>query len=625
MRRTLPTILFLLTLLSCTGFAAEPFSTYPPEVKIQALRLINMARPGNEEVLEREVQSLRKAMLDYSILSINEVPERIFEQARNEGWEGNAIDVLRPATRIAPFSAALWMQLIKEDFRTFSIGRLINDIEGFHKTLGFYGLALAGCLTWIFLCAIAAVSWFAIWISISLFLRVQPAATADFARVFKLFPYPELFAFAAFIACLLAPVLAGAGLGAAAVIWLFLSAGYLRRRETMAAILSLFLLASVYICAGPLQLIVKYEEQTREEGWFAGEGFLPPRRQQAETSDTVSARLDPRLESIMLFARARAGMQVGDNEAAERLWDEWIRNAPDPSPGRNNRGIVRYRLGRIDEALADFEKAMETGPSMGPAFWNSYQIYLGIFRLEDAANVQEAAWRSLRKLSLFDFRAEEMTRGELLPSPLVTSGVWKEMFIPRLEWLLRNDESSVLRFLFRPLPNRLVAPLIAFLFIWMLLSRALTSGIRLHDVCRSCGVRSIAAGDVGPADICRQCDAQAGRGDKSGEDREIQRCLMDMHRRYVKACSVVAPGAGALWAGKTVSFLVYGIMFSLLLGVLTVSAGAENASSPLTSAVAKGVASGALMALALLWLLGVAWSFRSFDSLRRRYNIGPRR
>ena len=562
------------------------------------------------------------AMLDYSILSINEIPERIFEQARNEGWEGNASGVLRPTTRIAPFSATLWMQLIKEDFRMFRIGRLIQDIEGFSKTLRLYSLALAGCLTWIFLCVIAAASWFAIWMSISLLLRVQPAATADLARVFKKLPCPELVAFAAFIACLVAPVLAGAGFGAAAVFWLFLSAGYLRRWELMAAVLTVILLAAVHICGGGLHLIVKYEEKTRKEGWFSGEGYLPPQLHQAETQESGSARPDSRMDSVILFARARAKMQVGDNEGAESLWDEWIQNAPDPSPGRNNRGIVRYRLGKIDEALADFEKAMETGPSMGPAFWNSYQVYLGSFRLEDAARVQEAAWSSLLKLSLFDFRTEEMTRGELLPSPLAATDVWKGMFIPRLEWFLRNDENSVLRFLFNPLSQDLVLPLISFLCIWFLLLKPLSSWLRIHGVCRSCGVRAFVTTDFGVADICNQCVSQAGEGTKAGEERNIRRHIIIMHGRYVKACSIAAPGAGALWAGKTVSFFVYGILFSLLLGILTVSAGVENASSPLTSAVAKGIASGALMVLAFLWLFGVAWSWMSFDALRRRYNIG---
>ncbi|MBE0602480.1 MAG: hypothetical protein IH611_02485, partial [Deltaproteobacteria bacterium] len=92
--------LFLLSCVPFRGMAAEPFPGYPAEVKERALRLIDAAEPGKEEVLEPEVQALRKAMLDYSIVSVNDVPDRIFERARKEGWEGKAGGVLRPVTRV---------------------------------------------------------------------------------------------------------------------------------------------------------------------------------------------------------------------------------------------------------------------------------------------------------------------------------------------------------------------------------------------------------------------------------------------------------------------------------------------------------------------------------------------
>jgi len=625
MHPTVLPLLFLLMWFPCRGFAAELFQGYPPDVRSRALGLIEAARPGNEEALAREARALRLVMLDYSIVSMNEVADRIFERAREEGWEKNAVDVLRPVTRIAPLSASLWAWLVKEDLSAFRIMRLFKNIDGFGKTLGWYGFALTGCLSWVFLCLAAAASWFAVWVSVSLLLRVQPAVTADFARIFRKLPYPELFAFAIFMVCLLAPVLSGVGLGVIVIFWLAFSAGYLRRWEVMTAVLSILLLAAVYVCGGAFHLAMKHAGEARKGGWFGGEGYLPLEWPLMETGKKIPSQHGSGWEEMVFFARARAEMQAGGNGLAELLWTDWILNASDPSPGYNNRGIVRHRMGMIPEALKDFEKAMEIGPSFGPAYWNSYQVYIGIFRLGDAAKVQEAAWRSLRNMSLFDYRAEEMTHGELLPSPLLVNDIWKKLFVPKLEWISSEDEDFVSLFLFRPLPKILVLPFVAIGCLWILLRRPLLSNAWKHNACRSCGVCLLAGGDIDAAGICGRCRTQVGVAINEGEDRETWLHTIAMHGRYVKACSVVVPGAGAFWAGKTVSLLIYGILLSLLLGGMTVSVGTENTPSLMISGIMKGITPVMSAVLFLVWVSGIAWSWRAFDSLRFKYNIVPRR
>jgi len=605
-------LLLLLTWFPCKGFSAELFPGYPQDIRTKAISLVEAARPGNEEAAEQKTRALRKAMIDYSIVSMNEVPDRIFERAQEEGWKEDAVGVMRPLTRIAPLSTALWAWLFKEDLSAFRIRHLFRDIEGFCKTFHWYSLALAGCLTWFFLCVTAAVSWFAVWVSASLLLRAQPALTADLARIFKKLPFPGLFAFAIFMVCFLAPVLSGAGLGVVAIIWLALSAGYLHRWEIAAAILSIFLLAAVYIYSGAFHSAIKYAKETRKEGWFGGEGYFPLEWPSMETGKTGVTRHSSRFEEMVLFTRARAEMQTNNNKSAELLWTEWISNALDPSPGYNNRGIVRRRLGKIPEALKDFEKAMETGPPSGPAYWNSYQIYLESFRLEDAAKVQEAAWNSLRKMSHFDYRAEEMTRGELLPSPFLVNDIWKELFVPRPEWFRNDEEDFVFRFLFRPLSKVLVLPLIVIGCFWMMLRRSSSPKAWQRGACRSCGVCVLMGEDVNATGICKQFQSRMGEV----VTQEVRLHAIAMHRCYVKACSVVVPGAGAFWAGKTVSLLVYGILLSLLLGILTVSMGAGNAPSPLVSAIMKRITPGILAILLFWWVSGIVWSWRSFDSWR---------
>ena len=617
-------VLFLLACVPFRGMAAEPFPGYPADVRNRALRLVEVAEPGKEELLEPEVQALRKAMLDHSIVSMNDVPDRIFERARKEGWEEKAGGVLRPVTRVAPYSLALWAWLLKEDLSTLGVGRLVMDLEGIEGALRRYGPSLLGCAAWIFLWFIAAASWFAVWTSISLLLRAQPALTSDFSRFFKKLPRPELFAFAAFLACFFLPILGGVGIGVAVLFWLFLSAGYLRRWEIVMGIVSILLLAAVTVCGGALHSFTKYAGETRSGGWLGGEGYFVREWPRLESDSTYPFE-GSRWAEMVRFARARAEMQAGNHDAAESLWTEWIRGAKDPSAGYNNRGIVRQRIGKTSEALEDFEMAVAKGPQGGPAYWNSYQMYLRTFRLEDAARVQEAAWGSLRELRFFDYRAEEMTHGELVPSPLLVRDIWKDLFTPRGEWLRDGGEGSVFRFLFRPLSVKWAPVFLAFGIFWMLLWKPLSTKIWMHGTCRSCGTRTLVVGGAEATDICNQCRAQVGGGIRSGEEREQRLLTITMHRRYVRACSVFVPGSGALWAGKSISSMIYGFLLSLALGVLTVSMGAGDTVPPLISEMMDGIAKGALAVLVVLWVLGAAWGWKSFSSLQFKYNIVPRR
>jgi hypothetical protein len=622
--RRVAAALLLLICVPVPSTAAESFDGYPKKVREHALRLIDAAEPGKEEMLEPEVRALRKAMLDYSIVSLNDVPDRIYERALKDGWGDKAGGVLRPVTRVAPYSAALWAWLVKEDLATFGVARLVKDLEGFEGSLRRYGPSLLGCAAWVFLCFIAAAAWFAVWVSVSMVLRAQPALAADFSRPFKKLPHPEILAFAAFLACFLLPVYTGLGVGVAVVFWLFLSAGYLRRWEIVMGLVSIALLAAMYVCGGALHSITKYAGETRRGGWLGGEGYFVRDWPRTEPGSGHPFE-ESRWAEMVRFARARAEMQAGNHEQAETMWTEWIRDAREPSSGYNNRGIVRQRLGKTAEALDDFEKAVATGPKGSPAYWNSYQMYLRTFRLEEASRVQEAAWGSLRELRFFDYRAEEMTQGEMVPSPLLVRDIWKDLFTPRAEWMRDGGEGSVFRFLFRPLSVKWVPALLAFGAAWLLLWKPLSAKIWMHGTCRSCGTRTLVVGGAEATDICNQCRAQVGGGIRAGEEREQRLLTIALHRKYVRACSVLVPGAGALWAGKSVSAMIYGILLSLSLGVLTVSMGAGGAVPPLISEMMGGIANGALAAVVVLWVAGAAWSWKAFASLQFSYNIVPRR
>ncbi len=602
------------------GYAAEPFTGYPAGVREAARRVLNVAQPGLEEALEPEVQSLRKAMFDHAILSMNAIPDLIFERARQEGWNDQAGRVLRPVARVAPFSVPLWAWLIREDLATFSLARLTKDVEGLEGALRQYEPGFLGCAAFILFFFCAAASWFVVWASISLLLRAQPALTSDLARPFQRIPRPEILAFLAFLGCFLAPILAGVGIGVAALFWFFLSAGYLRRWELVMATTAILVLGAVFLCGGAIESIGKVSGEARRGGWLGGEGYYPRPRADAKSLSGNSLS-GPRWKELEKFARARAEMQSGDLALAESMWTDWIREARDPAAGYNNRGIVRVWLGKTDEALADFETAAERNPQGSPAHWNAYQVYLQTFRLEDAARVQVAAWAALRGLKLFDYRAEEMTHGELVPSPLHGGNAWRDLLKPKTAWFRETSEGPYYRFFFRPLPGKWIMVFLVFGCLWTAMWKFLSGKIWMHSTCRACGTRTLIVGGREATDICNPCRVQVGGGLRTWDERGQRLFNITMHRRYVRVCSVVFPGAGALWAGKDFPTVIYGLLLSLPLGAITVSLGARDTAPPLISDLLGGVVMAALTLLALLWAFGAVWGWRSFDTLQVHCNV----
>ncbi len=628
-RRACPNVAFVLLALflfvPSRGVAAGPFPGYPASVRNLAQDVVDAAGPGKEEELGRKVRALREAMFRHGILSINAIPDAIFARAWKEGWKGEAGGALRAVTRVSPFSVSLWAWLIRDDLVRFEgPDRLFEDMRGFRGALRQYAPALLGCAAWLLFFVSAAACWFAVWSSISLFLRARPALISDISRGFKRLPRPEIFASLAVLLCFVGPVAAGMGLGVAAIFWFALSAGYLRRGELLIAMTAILLLAGVFLCGGVLRSIARLTGDTRHGSWLGGEGYFPQSWPEtgAEAGDLLSGA---GWSDMVKFARARAEMESGDLEKSETLWTQLIGEGGGTAATYNNRGIVRAWLGKKDEAVADFDAAVEKSPSGGPAHWNAYQMYLQLFRLERAARVQQSAWASLRHLAPFEFGPEELTHGELIPSPLPMANVWKNLFTLRGDELRESGRSAFQDLFFRPVPGNRVLLFLGAGWIWAALWKSLSRKLWMHSTCRSCGTRTLIVGSRETTDICNSCRAQVGSGVRGGEEREWRILTIRFHRRYVRACSVFFPGTGALWAGKDFRALIYGVLLSLPLGALTVSLGAGGSAHDLVSDMQSIVIGTALAGVALLWVFGAAWGWRSFDTLQLTYNLALER
>ena len=586
--------------------------------------MVEAAGPGKGEALEREVRVLRRVMFDHAILSMNAVPDRIFDRAIREGWKRRSYESLRAVARVAPLSAPLWSWLALEDAARFRIEEFLFDVDGLSGALRQYGPGLLGYAMWLVLFASASACWFAVWASINLLLRARPALTSDVARFFKGLPRPEIFASVIVFAGFAAPVACGFGIASAAVFWIALSTAYLRRGELVIGGTAILLLLGVFLCGGFLEAVHPLAAKARQGGWLGGEGYSY--RGVPDFGDAGWGLLTgPQWERMARSARARAAMQGGDLRAAESLWTGMIEEGEDLSDAYNNRGIVRVRLGRMDEGLADFEAAAKLDPAGGRAQWNAYQVYLQKFHLDLAARIQPVAWAGMRRLVPFDYRAEEMTHGELIASPLRVGDVWRTLFTVREEWLREAGGSAFHDLFFRPVPGKWVPAFLAAGWIWTLLWKLLSRKIWVSSVCRSCGAGTLVVGSREATDICNACRAQVGKGIRGGEESERRGLSMTLHRRYVRACSILFPGAGALWAGKEVRTLLYGILLSLSAGLFTVSWSAGRMAGGLVGDLQTDIWRGALGAVAVLWLFGTAWGWRSFETLQLDHNVAGER
>src|SRR5512140_436879 len=613
-------LLFVLPLVPSRLAAADLFPGYPEAVRNQAVRVVEAAGPGKGEALEREVRALRRVMFDHSILSMNALPDRIFERSVREEWKHRSYESLRAVARVAPLSVPLWTWLAWDDAARFRPEEFLSDVDGLWGALRLYGPGLLGYAVWLVMFASASASWFAVWTALNLLLRARPALTLDAARLSKGLHRSEIFASGVVLAAFALPVVCGAGIAAAAVFWIAFSSPYLRRGELVIGGTAILLLVGVFLFGGFLETMHPVTGKPRQGGWLGGEGYYS--RGVSDSGDPVGDMLTgPQWKRMARFARARAEMQGGDLRTAESLWTELIEEGEDLAGAFNNRGIVRVRLGRTEDGLADFEAASSLRPAGGPAQWNAYQRYLQAFRLDQAARIQPVAWAGIRGLVPFDYRAEEMTHGELVASPLRVGDVWRTLFTARKEWVREARGSAFNDLFYHPVPGRWVPAFLAAGWVWAVLWKLLSRKIWMSSVCRSCGAGTLVVGSREAADICNACRAQVGKGIRGDEESEWRGLSISLHRRYVRACSLLFPGAGALWAGKELQAMLYGILLSFFAGLVTVSWSAGRLAGGLIGEMQTDIWRMALGAVAVLWLFGAAWGWRSFETLQLNHNV----
>ncbi|MGE5699959.1 MAG: tetratricopeptide repeat protein [Deltaproteobacteria bacterium] len=616
-------LLILVQAFPTAAEAGELFPGYPQAVRTQAERVVAAAEPGNGAVLAKEVRLLRIRMHAMGILSINVIPDLVFERAVREGWKKDADPILRAVREVAPFSVPMWAWLVKEDILRLSLPDFTQDFEGLSGSLERFAPSLVGFAAWLVSIVSASACWFVIWVSISLFTRARPSIEGDILRFIRV-PYREYLAPLLVVLVFILPLLAGFGLAVAACIWIVLSAGYLRRGELVIMSAGIAVLVALLLCGGILGTLRAFGGDGGGGGWLGAEGNLAVVRHKdaGEAQGPLPAGM---LSWMLRFEKARTEMQAGRAAVAETLWTSLAKEGRELPSVLNNRGIVRAQQGRRDEALADFEAAVSLRPRDGAALWNAYQAHLQEFNLELARKIQPEAWERVQKMAPFLLYPFDMEQEEWIASPLPVREIWKAIFQLRGEWARDAGQREYFGLFFHPLSPRISLLFLAVVAMsswgWKLLSIKLW----VHGTCRACGSRALVVRSRESSDICTPCRVKIGGGIRAGEERNRRVQVIVMHRSYVKAASLLVPGSGALWAGKEVRALAYGVVLSLALGAVTASLGGARAGDPLVSDLQSAVAVGAALLSAFIWAIGAAWGMRSFSLLQREHNIAGER
>lgn len=92
-------------------------------------------------------------------------------------------------------------------------------------------------------------------------------------------------------------------------------------------------------------------------------------------------------ESVSAFSQALALYQAGRLAEAEKAYLQVLEaqpNHPDAPFAHNNRGAALKALGRFDEALASYEKAIALKPDYADAFHNRANVLRELKRFDEA-------------------------------------------------------------------------------------------------------------------------------------------------------------------------------------------------------------------------------------------------
>jgi tetratricopeptide (TPR) repeat protein len=110
-------------------------------------------------------------------------------------------------------------------------------------------------------------------------------------------------------------------------------------------------------------------------------GWIEPVTAQTKSSTITQQQLQQRDE---LATQAFVATNKGDFATAERLWTEILNQFPDNAAVWSNRGNSRVSQHKLQEALVDYNKAIELAPNVTDPYLNRGTALEGLGRWEQA-------------------------------------------------------------------------------------------------------------------------------------------------------------------------------------------------------------------------------------------------
>ena len=368
---------------------------------------------------------------------------------------------------------------------------------------------------------------------------------------------------AAFMLVLLAPVVALQGWGWLPLWWLALVYGYLGRAERVTVVAVLMALLTV----GPAIASLDYRARTLQNPLFAAsiaavEGAPEPsdleRLEQAANADPQ----DRDLASLLGNGNRRAGRY----DQAAQLYGRLLAADPGDTYSANNLANLDFGRGAYDAALARYKTGTEArDPGVAAtSYYNLSLAYLSKFDYQAYNEAKSNADRLARRLvAQYDRWKYDSGDYAVVDLGLTRDQVWDKLGGSSSGVAVRNVLGGAPALpqagsLLQSAANRLAGALAVFVVVALVVRR--WRGPKAQTVhCARCGAAfchycQLAQTTGG---LCSQCfhlfvvrDGVSGPA-RNRKMTEVQRA--ETRRRWVfRVLSVLAPGAGHLYAGRTV-------------------------------------------------------------------------
>jgi tetratricopeptide (TPR) repeat protein len=389
----------------------------------------------------------------------------------------------------------------------------------------------------------------------------------------------RLIATAVFAALLLLPVVTFQGYGWLPLWWLALLFVYLSRAEQLVA-------AGLLLCAlavGPLvktleRRILAYQNPLCRAALLAVEAESDTRAI-SELEAAVAATRD---DHDLVYLLATHYKKAGRYDEAASLYRELLRQDANDSVSLNNLANLEFARGEFQAAIARYQQGIQSTPPAAIAatfFYNLSQAHLQRFEYQPAQEARSQADRLDARLT-GDYEEQwRYDRGENAVVDLGLSGrqVWQKFdgraSGPGEKNVARQPPPSQVSGLLEATFNRFAAflPLAAMVSFGIVRWR----GSRTFTMrCLKCGTPFCKRCHLGAAagGLCTQCHHLfVVRDGVSGPARnqkllEVQK-EDERRERVFRVLSLVSPGAGHLYANKTVAGLLFAIVWYALLAL----------------------------------------------------------